>query len=31
MPEDMRQAIIKVLGACVRDAKTRQAYVYADR
>jgi hypothetical protein len=31
MPDDMRQAIIKVLDACVRDAKTRQAYVYADR
>jgi hypothetical protein len=24
--DDMRQAIIKVLDACVHDAKTRQAY-----
>jgi len=26
MPEDLRKAIITVLDACVRDAKTRQAY-----
>jgi transcriptional regulator with XRE-family HTH domain len=26
MPDDLRQAIIKVLDACIRDAKTRKAY-----
>jgi hypothetical protein len=26
MPEEMRKAIMVVLDACVRDAKTRKAY-----